>query len=156
MELELEWKGHYEFDGVTPDGMEGLHGLYANLYNSEIVYIGKSSGKYHLFQESKYRYKSLKKALIELGALKSPLLPIDRSIIEKIAKECCEKYVGILHDESKLEYLDSAENLLIFKIQPKGNATLKKRYKGITPFKLINRGERSILATLGLENYEIF
>jgi len=155
MELELEWKGDYELDEETPSHMEGLHGLFANLYDSEIIYIGRSSGKYHLFQESKYRYKSLKRGLIELGVLEGPLEPIDRNEMEKIAKEHCKKYVGILHDESKLQYLEYAENLLIFKKEPKGNYTLKYRYKGVIPFKLINRGENSALKILELKDYEI-
>jgi len=44
---------------------------------------------------------------------------------------------------------------MIFKKEPKGNATLKYRYKGIIPFKLINRGASSVLTKLGLKNYEI-
>jgi len=150
MELEIEWKGWYGLNIETPPGMEGLRGLFANLYDSEIYYIGKAQGKSHLFQESKHRYKSLKKALTELGVLKEP---IDRTAMDKIAKEHCKKYVGILQDESKLAFLDSAENLLIFTKKPKGNDKLKKRYKGTRPFKLINRGEKSILAALGLEDY---
>jgi hypothetical protein len=155
MELELEWKGPCELDEETPSDMEGLHGLFANLYDSEIIYIGRSSGEYHLFQESKYRYKSLERGLIELGVLKEPLGFTNRSEIEKIVKEHCRKYVGILRDESKLQYLESAEKLMIFKKKPKGNGNLKYRYKGIMPFKLINRGESSILTNLGLKDYEI-
>jgi hypothetical protein len=156
VELELEWDGAYYLDEETPRNMEGLHGLFANLYGSEIIYIGRSSGKkQHLFQESKFRYKSLERGLIELGVLRGPLGSADRSELDRIAKEHCNKYVGILRDESKLQYLESAENLMIFKKKPKGNGNLKYTYKGIIPFKLINRGESSILAKLGLKDYEI-
>ena len=154
-ELELEWKGPYRLDEETPKGMEGLHGLFANLYDSKIVYIGRSSGKSHLFQESKFRYRSLKRGLIKLGVLNGPILPIDRAEIERIAEEHCKKYVGVLGDTSKLKYLECAENLLIFKKEPLGNEKLKWAYNCAIPFKLINTGEKSILTALGLQNYEI-
>lgn len=153
MELELEWRGPYGLNIETPSCMQGLHGLFANLYDSEIIYIGRSSGKYYLFQESKYRYRSLKRGLIRLGVLKGPLEPIDQNEMARIAEDHCKKYVGILWDESKLQYLKDAENLMIFKIKPKGNDTLKSRYRGITLFKLINRGVA--LTSLGLKDYEI-
>jgi len=159
MELQLNWEGHYPLDVETPKGLEGLHGLFAYLFDSEIVYIGRSSGKYHLFQESKFRYKPLKRALIRKRVFKPPLEPItteDRIEIEKIAKIHCKKYVGILHDENKVDFLNSAENLLVSLKKPDGNDKLKKAYKGVRPFKLINKGEKSTLAALGLEeSYEI-
>jgi hypothetical protein len=155
VELELEWKGPFELDIETPTGMEGLHGLFANLYDSEIIYIGRSSGKYHLFQESKFRHKSLKRGLIELGVLHGPLLPIDRDEIERIAKEHCRKYVGILRDESKLRYLECAENLLIFKKEPIGNDLLKYSYRCAVPLKLVNLGDKPAIIALGLKDYEI-
>ena len=155
MELELEWKGPYRIDEETPKDMKGLHGLFANLYDSRIVYVGRASGKSHLFQESKFRYRSLKRGLIELGVLAGPLLPIDRAEIEKVAEDHCRKYVGVLLDENKLKYLECAENLLIFKKEPPGNEELKYAYECVVPFSLINKGEKSILSTLGLRNYKI-
>lgn len=79
--------------------------------------------------------------------------PLARTEMDKIAEEHCKKYLGILSDESKLPYLDSAENLLIFCKKPFGNDKLKETYKGVKPFKLINRGERSILEAVGLVDY---
>jgi hypothetical protein len=150
MDLELEWKGWYGLNIETPEDKEGLHGLFVYLYDSKIVYIGRSSGKYHLFQESKRRYKALNKALIELNVLKEV---VTRTVMDKIVEEHCKKYVGILCDESKLAYLDSAEKLLIYSKSPEGNTQLKEKYTGAKPFKLINKGQKTILETLGLANY---
>lgn len=157
MELKLEWKRPYGVNVETPEGMSGLSGLYAIAYNSKIIYIGKSSGeRQHLFQESKQRYIALERALIEL---KQPLeygnAQERREKLDKIADEHCKKYVGILLDSSKRAYLDSAENLLIFIKKPEGNDKLKKEYKGVKPFKLINKGEASVLAALGLGDYYV-
>lgn len=146
----MHWVGSYELNAETPEGKAGLHGLFVYTYDSEIVYIGKASGKYHLFQESKWRYKALNKALIELKILRDPL---DRDTMDKVAKEHCRKYVGVLLDETKLPYLDSAENLLIFNKQPPGNTLLRAAYRGARPFRLINKGEKSILAVLNLPDY---
>jgi len=159
MELELEWEGTYKFNEETPKDREGLDGLFAILYDSKIIYIGKSSGeKHHLFQESNFRYKPLKRALIKLKKYPPPLNPVtleDRDKLDKIAEEHCKKYVGILRDESKLAYLDSAEKLLIFIKKPEGNDKGKKKYRGVKPLKLINKGKASVLEALELENYYV-
>lgn len=98
MELELEWKGPYGVNVETPNSMKWVSGLYAILYASEIIYIGKSSGeRQHLFKESKQRYIAVERALIKL---KQPLeyrnAQERREKLDKIAEEHCKKYVGIL------------------------------------------------------------
>jgi hypothetical protein len=147
MELELEWKGPYGVNVETPDGMSGLSGLYAVLYDSKIIYIGKSSSeRQHLFQESKQRYIVLERALIELNQpLEYGNAQERREKLDKIAEAHCKKYVGILWDNSKIACLDSAEKLLIFIKKPEGNVKLKKEYKG----------EASVLAALVLEDYYV-
>jgi len=161
MKLELEWDGPYRLDEETPENKKGKSGLYALLYDSEIYYIGKSSGeKQHLFQELKFRYNALKKYLTEK---KMPLEYRNkeerREKLDKIVEEHCKGYVGVLLDESKKAYLDSAENLLIYiktcEGYCKGNDRLKKKYNGVKPFKLINKGEASIISALGLKTYYV-
>jgi len=143
MELELKWDGWYGLNEETPEDKKGKSGSYALLYDSEIYYIGKSSGeKQHVFQESEFRYNALERYLTEK---KMPLEYRNdqerREKLDKMAEKHCKKYVGILLDESKKAYLDSAENLLVYvKAREgccKGNDKLKKKYGDVKPFRLI-------------------
>ena len=160
MELELKWDGWYGLNEETPEDKKGKSGSYALLYDSEIYYIGKSSGeKQHVFQESEFRYNALERYLTEKK------IPLEyknkerRNNLDKIVEEHCKRYIGVLLDESKKAYLDSAENLLIYiKAREgycKGNDKLKKKYHGVKPFELINKGEVSVLSTLGLLDYYV-
>jgi len=158
MKLELEWDGPYGVNEETPENKKGKSGLYALLYDSEIYYIGRSSAN-HVGPESKFRYNALERYLTEKK------IPLEyknkerRNNLDKIVEEHCKRYIGVLLDESKKAYLDSAENLLIYiKAREgycKGNDKLKKKYHGVKPFELINKGEVSVLSTLGLLDYYV-
>ena len=155
MEIELIWKGDFPINMETPKGEEGKHGIYAFIYNKkEIIYIGKALGKMHLYQESKYRYKPLGRALIDLGVLRGDF---KRNEIEIVERDYCRKYVAELNyynnEDEKKKKLECAEKLLIFVKQPRGNNQSKKRYDGIIPIKLINKGP--IVGKLLLNYYEI-
>ena len=156
MEVVLNWSGPMPIFIETPKGGGGKHGIFAFVYNKkEIIYIGKSLGKqYHLYQESKHRYKSLKKAFNELGLMDMNHNNVERKIL---ADKYCEKYVAELVDYSYTDLerfkLGNAEKLLIFKMQPKGNVHNKKRYSGVIPIKVINNGP--ITDNLLLDYYEV-
>ena len=81
--------------------MEGLNGLFANLYDEKVIYVGRSSSQSHLFQESEYRYKSLKRGLIKLGVLVETIDSIDMRVeIGRIITDHFKKYVGIFRYSS--------------------------------------------------------
>jgi len=150
MEIELKWKGYLKINIETPSGEEGKHGLYAFLYDSDLIYWGMAAGKNHLFQESKFRYKILERAFLKRRVIEGPVY---NSKLDMIAETHCRKYVGELLDEKKLDYLKDAENLLIFKHPTDGNVKLTKRYRGVIPLLVINSGPGAI--ELGLKNYKI-
>jgi hypothetical protein len=139
----------------TPIGEEGKHGLFAFVYNKErIIYIGKALESMHLYQESKGRYKPLRRAFEKLG-----LLPNDSNNTEiaKIEEKFCVKYLAELHKHNDIEEdkmkLEDAEKLLIYSLKPEGNVQHKKKYIGRVPVKLVNKGP--IIDEFLCNSYEI-
>jgi fatty acid/phospholipid biosynthesis enzyme len=107
----------------------------------------------NLYQESKQRYKPLGRAFVKLDLLHENA---SREEKEKIEVKYCEKYLAELTnyrytEEDKIK-LENAEKLLIFEEQPVGNVQHKKRYSGVKPIKLVNKGP--IVGKLLRECYE--
>jgi hypothetical protein len=136
-QLNLRWEGPFKIDVQTPEWAEGKQGLFVITHDTNLIYIGKAQGKNAVFKEAKNRenkwIKCLKKKVV------TPNIEVSLSPYNYI-KNHCQIFVGIMSGGQRLDLLDEAEKLLIYRMKPICNIQHKKKYCGISPFIVINEG----------------
>jgi hypothetical protein len=125
-QLVLEWEKPFKLTEPTPPEANAIVGLYAVVFDSEIIYVGKAECQGTLAEARSHNFyeRRLKKA--------------GKSWNKKQALV----YIGTVPQDQPADCIDDAENLTIFRLQPECNIQKRSRYKGRIPFKVINEGNR--------------
>ena len=126
-QIEIEWDGPFTIEQEVSKEHFGAVGLYIIEYNSCIIYIGKAEteGAHHRarnhFSGSTDR--------------------IGNRIRMNRGEKKLHIWVGIILEERYRNLISTAEQLLIYKLQPTCNKNHRDEYKG-EPSLILNKGHR--------------
>jgi len=125
-EFVLDWEAPIPFKEPTPPRFSGMPGLYAIVFENEIIYIGKAESQGSSARARQHDFTACLK---------------DQGKIWDASKAI--RYFATFSNDQNSARIDDAEKLLVFKLPTTiCNQILWRKYKGVIPFKVISQGSR--------------